>query len=195
MLEGGPEFDWNGRFFRLRRLETNPVSIQRPRPLVMSAGFSPEGRDFAAQAADALFTTMTGTRSGTGHACERGRSMRVSTSRQLPVYAMGHVVVPADARRSGGVLRTTSRRSLPTRRAKPTTAAGGARRPDRPRPGAASVREPLHAHDRQVVLRRLSGTYPFVGTPDDVASEMARMSAAGLAGTSVAFLDYLKEIP
>ena len=39
------------------------------------------------------------------------------------------------------------------------------------------------------------GTYPFVGTPDDVASEMARMSAAGLAGTSVAFLDYLKEIP
>jgi alkanesulfonate monooxygenase SsuD/methylene tetrahydromethanopterin reductase-like flavin-dependent oxidoreductase (luciferase family) len=39
------------------------------------------------------------------------------------------------------------------------------------------------------------GTYPFIGTPDDVASEMARMSAAGLAGTSVAFLDYLKEIP
>jgi len=39
------------------------------------------------------------------------------------------------------------------------------------------------------------GTYPFVGTPDDVASEMARMSAAGLAGTSVAFLDYLEEIP
>ena len=39
------------------------------------------------------------------------------------------------------------------------------------------------------------GTYPFVGTPDEVASEMARMSAAGLAGTSVAFLDYLKEIP
>jgi alkanesulfonate monooxygenase SsuD/methylene tetrahydromethanopterin reductase-like flavin-dependent oxidoreductase (luciferase family) len=39
------------------------------------------------------------------------------------------------------------------------------------------------------------GTYPFVGTPDDVASEMAHMSATGLAGTSVAFLDYLKEIP
>jgi alkanesulfonate monooxygenase SsuD/methylene tetrahydromethanopterin reductase-like flavin-dependent oxidoreductase (luciferase family) len=39
------------------------------------------------------------------------------------------------------------------------------------------------------------GTYPFIGTPDDVTSEMARMSAAGLAGTSVAFLDYLKEIP
>jgi alkanesulfonate monooxygenase SsuD/methylene tetrahydromethanopterin reductase-like flavin-dependent oxidoreductase (luciferase family) len=39
------------------------------------------------------------------------------------------------------------------------------------------------------------GAYPLVGTPDDIAAEMARMSEAGLAGTSVAFLDYLKEIP
>ena len=41
------------------RLETDPVSVQRPCPLVMSAGFSPKGRDFAAQAADVLFTTMS----------------------------------------------------------------------------------------------------------------------------------------
>jgi alkanesulfonate monooxygenase SsuD/methylene tetrahydromethanopterin reductase-like flavin-dependent oxidoreductase (luciferase family) len=39
------------------------------------------------------------------------------------------------------------------------------------------------------------GSYPFVGTPDDIADEMARMSATGLAGCTIAFLDYLKEIP
>ena len=39
------------------------------------------------------------------------------------------------------------------------------------------------------------GVYPFVGTPDDIAAEMARMSASGLAGCTVAFVDYLKEIP
>jgi dimethylsulfone monooxygenase len=44
LLEGGPEFDWDGQFFKLKRLETNPVSLQRPRPIVMSAGFSPKGR-------------------------------------------------------------------------------------------------------------------------------------------------------
>ena len=59
LLEGGPEFDWEGTFFKLKRLHTDPVSVQQPRPLVMSAGFSPKGRDFAAQAADALFTTVT----------------------------------------------------------------------------------------------------------------------------------------
>jgi alkanesulfonate monooxygenase SsuD/methylene tetrahydromethanopterin reductase-like flavin-dependent oxidoreductase (luciferase family) len=91
LLEGGPEFDWDGRFFKLKRLETNPVSVQRPRPLVMSAGFSPKGRDFAAQAADALFTTMTD--------LEQAPAMLANVvshaakhERDLPIYAMGHVV-------------------------------------------------------------------------------------------------------
>ena len=39
------------------------------------------------------------------------------------------------------------------------------------------------------------GAYPLVGTPDDIVADMVQMSELGLAGTSVAFLDYLKEIP
>jgi alkanesulfonate monooxygenase SsuD/methylene tetrahydromethanopterin reductase-like flavin-dependent oxidoreductase (luciferase family) len=39
------------------------------------------------------------------------------------------------------------------------------------------------------------GTYPLVGTPDDIVVDMVQMSEQGLTGTSVAFLDYLKEIP
>jgi dimethylsulfone monooxygenase len=39
------------------------------------------------------------------------------------------------------------------------------------------------------------GAFPLVGTPDDVAADMVQMSEQGLAGTSVAFLNYLKEIP
>jgi dimethylsulfone monooxygenase len=35
----------------------------------------------------------------------------------------------------------------------------------------------------------------LVGTPDDIVADMAQMSEMGLTGTSVAFLDYLKEIP
>ena len=37
--------------------------------------------------------------------------------------------------------------------------------------------------------------YPFVGAPDDIAAEIGRMAATGLAGCTVAFVDYLKEIP
>ena len=39
------------------------------------------------------------------------------------------------------------------------------------------------------------GAYPLVGSPNDIVADMVQMSELGLAGTSVAFLDYLKEIP
>ena len=103
MLEGGPEFDWDGRFFKLRRLETNPVSVQRPRPLVMSAGFSPKGRDFAAQAADALFTTMTELDQAPGDARERGAACR-QVWPPAACLCDGARRVPADTRRSRGLL-------------------------------------------------------------------------------------------
>ena len=147
MLEGGPEFDWDGRFFKLRRLETNPVSVQRPRPLVMSAGFSPKGRDFAAQAADALFTTMT--------ELDQAPAMLANVAqhagrygRHLPVYAMGHVVCRPTRERGGGVLPLL--RGGARRRGGPSLLSQPPGHDDRAErgAGAASARKPLHARDR-----------------------------------------------
>ena len=40
------------------------------------------------------------------------------------------------------------------------------------------------------------GGYPFVGTPDKVASELADLSAAaGMRGIGVSFVNYLNEVP
>ena len=59
LLEGGPAFDWAGDFYKLSGLITNPLTVQRPHPPIMSAGYSPSGRDFAARAADLLFTSVS----------------------------------------------------------------------------------------------------------------------------------------
>jgi FMNH2-dependent dimethyl sulfone monooxygenase len=194
MLEGGPEFDWDGRFFKLRRLETNPVSVQRPRPLVMSAGFSSKGRDFAAQAADALFTTMT--------ELDQAPAMLANVAqyasrygRHLPVYAMGHVVCRPTRREAEEFFHYFAEELADAE----GQAYYRSRRGTTTGPSAAPVARPLESRFTRTTGKSFfgayPGTYPFVGTPDDVASEMARMSAAGLAGTSVAFLDYLEEIP
>ncbi len=37
-------FDWDGEFYHLKGLASDPVSLQRPWPVIMSAGFSPKGR-------------------------------------------------------------------------------------------------------------------------------------------------------
>jgi alkanesulfonate monooxygenase SsuD/methylene tetrahydromethanopterin reductase-like flavin-dependent oxidoreductase (luciferase family) len=39
------------------------------------------------------------------------------------------------------------------------------------------------------------GTYPLVGDPDDIADALEAISAAGLAGTTIAFVDYGREFP
>ena len=195
LLEGGPEFDWRGRFFDLRRLETDPVSIQRPRPLVMSAGFSPKGRDFAAQAADALFTSMSDIAQAPAmiaNIAEHGGRY----GRQIPVYAMAHVVCRPTRKEAEEFYHYFAEELA--------DAEGQAyyRRQRGAKAGTMSgetIERPLVNRIMRATGKRYDGaypgTYPLVGAPDDIATDIAQMSAAGLAGCSIAFLDYLKEIP
>ena len=39
------------------------------------------------------------------------------------------------------------------------------------------------------------GGLPLVGDPDSVAREMAQLTAAGLTGIAVSFVNYLEELP
>ncbi len=195
LLEGGPEFDWDGPHFKLKRLSTDPVSLQRPHPIVMSAGFSPKGRDFAAQAASALFTTMTDLAQAPGMMADVG-ALVARHGRPLSVYTMAHVVC-RPARKEAEEFYHYFAEEL-------ADAEGQAyyRRQRGAKAGTMSglqVERPLENRFMRATGKKFDGaypgTYPLVGTPDDIATEMARMHAAGLAGCSVAFLDYLQEIP
>ncbi|HLU56130.1 MAG TPA: LLM class flavin-dependent oxidoreductase [Pseudonocardia sp.] len=49
------ELDWEGRFYTVRRGYLQPKPVQRPRPLIVSAGTSKVGLDFALTRADFSF--------------------------------------------------------------------------------------------------------------------------------------------
>ncbi len=65
--------------------------------------------------------------------------------------------------------------------------------------GNARIGRPLENRFTRSGAKRYDGaypgSYPFVGSPDDVALEMADMSATGLAGCTMPFVNYLREIP
>ena len=194
LLEGGPEFDWDGRFFKLKHLQTDPVSVQRPRPPVMSAGFSPKGRDFAARAADVLFLNVTELDQVPALLADVAAYM-VRYQRAIAVFTMGHVVCRPTRRDAEDYFYYFAEEMADTdgqdyyRRMRGTTVPGA----------AAPIVRPMENRFTRAGGGRYAGgypgAYPFVGSPDDVAEEMARMSATGLAGCTVAFVDYLKEIP
>jgi FMNH2-dependent dimethyl sulfone monooxygenase len=50
-------FDFEGRFFRAKNVYVSPKPIRKPRPILLNAGFSPAGTDFAAKNCDWLFTS------------------------------------------------------------------------------------------------------------------------------------------
>ncbi len=195
LLEGGPEFDWDGRFFKLKRLQTDPVSVQRPRPPVMSAGFSPKGRDFAARAADVLFLNVTELDQLPALLADVAQHMG-RYQRTISVFTMGHVVCRPTRRQAEEYFYYFAEEMADTegqdyyRRNRGVTVPGV---------DAAPIARPLENRFTRAGGKRYAGgypgAYPFVGSPDDVVEEMARMSAAGLAGCTVAFVDYLREIP
>jgi alkanesulfonate monooxygenase SsuD/methylene tetrahydromethanopterin reductase-like flavin-dependent oxidoreductase (luciferase family) len=190
MLQGGPEFDWDGRFFKLKHLSTDPVSVQRPWPVVMSAGFSPRGRDFAARAADALFLNVTDLDQVPALLADVHDHM-ARHDRTISVFTMGHVVCRPTRREAEDFFHYFAEDMADTdgqdyyRRTRGTA--------------TQNVARPFETRFTRDSGKRFAGaypgSYPFVGTPDDVAAEMAGMSATGLAGCTVAFVDYLKEIP
>lgn len=194
LLQGGPEFDWDGEFFHLQRLDTNPLSVQRPWPLVMSAGFSPKGRAFAAQAADILFTTMTEIDQADALVADINLHA-AQYNRHIDIYTMSHVVCRPTRREAEEFYHYFAeemadrdamnyykrQKGIPL-----DPAAGTAGRPLATRFSRATGESYAGSYP---------GAYPLVGTPDDIVDEMRRMSAIGLSGTSIAFLNYLKELP
>ena len=53
----------------------------------------------------------------------------------------------------------------------------------------------MFAQQQQYFAGKAIGGYPFVGTPDRVAEELANISRAGMRGIAVSFVNYLNETP
>ena len=193
LLEGGPPFDWDGEFYQLRGLTTNPLTVQRPRPPIMSAGFSPKGRDFAAQAADLLFTSVSN--------MERAPMIVKSVhdfaaryGRKIAVFTTCHIVCRPTRKEAEDFyyyLRGGDGRPGIARLHRAAERSDRRQRYFQGRAARYQSAKPIPASAARFIPALFPAATPSSARPDDVAEEMIEMSAAGLAGASICFLDYL----
>jgi FMNH2-dependent dimethyl sulfone monooxygenase len=178
-------FDFKGQHFELKGLESEPKPWGASRPLVMNSGSSAAGRRFAVCHCDFLFTVITN--------LERGR-------RELE--QIGALVLTAD--RQVKVLTTCYVVCRPTRSEDQAYHQYYAEEcADHEAIDHWYMMQAQHTRGRPPELETLfrrrfaggHGCYPLIGSPDDIAEELARLSAIGLAGTTIAFVDYLAEFP
>ncbi|WP_157221019.1 LLM class flavin-dependent oxidoreductase [Flavisphingomonas formosensis] len=185
ILTGQGTFDHDGSHFRLRDVEGRPLALQRPRPLVMSAAFSPAGRDFAARTSDILLTTfveLDDARRTIADVTARAQAV----GRSLDVYTACHVVcrqsqAEAEDYYDRFAVREVDKEAVERHMAM-KRATSGSHDP-------AAYR--LHAKR----FAAGAGTYPLVGTPATIAGRIVAMRQAGFAGTALSFVDYLGELP
>ena len=159
-----------GAVLRSAGVSGKPLPVQRPRPVTLNAAFSPPGRDFAARAADCLFTTFV----EIGQAVAQIDDMRVraaAAGREVGVYTTCHVVCRPSQEEAEDVLRALRRDN-------------GGHRGRRPLHGRQRRSSPASHDPAAYRLHRKrfaggAGTYPLVGTPRQIAEEMVRMAAWG----------------
>lgn len=175
-------FDYNGRFFTLKDVQGLPKPVSDP--LIMSAGSSPSGSAFALRNADCLFMVINDLDSMAAQVTELKNR---TSGRRFGVFASSHLVCRPTRKEAEDYYHYIVD-EMGDWAAAENMATGR-------RTGQSTSEEQL----QQLAMKRRfiggSGTWPVIGSYDDVVETYAQLSSAGLQGVAVGLIDYVGEFP
>ena len=166
-------FSFEGQYFNIPRVRCNPLPIQQLPP-IMNAGISGKGQDFACKYADLVFTLLEpdrdAARAQIAHYKKRARE---EFGREVQVWTHGHIVIRDTEREANDFL--------------DYYAVEHADR-DRIAEWLKALNVADATHDDPEKLKRLHSGWAagagnrLVGTAEQVAEELGRLSDIGLDG-------------
>jgi FMNH2-dependent dimethyl sulfone monooxygenase len=183
-------FDVDGEFFQLKSVRAFPKPYGGTRPLIMNAGSSGTGQAFGIRNCDAFFTATSLSRTSLEATAKKVAEVKASAQalgREIEVYSVGQVICRPTQREAEDYYRHALidnadwgavERMLTLRGITPQNTA-----PDE------------YAAKRRYFAGNAIGGYPFVGTPDKVANELAGLGQAGLRGIALSLINYVDELP
>jgi FMNH2-dependent dimethyl sulfone monooxygenase len=183
------QFDFEGRFFQLTGVRAKPKPFGGTRPIIMNAGSSGTGQAFALRNCDAFFTATAATRTSLEANARRVAEVKSEARKfghDIEVFTIGQVICRPSQQEADDYYRHANienadwgaiERMLELRGITPQSAGAD------------------YAAKRQYFAANAVGGYPFVGTPDRVAEDLANISRAGVRGVAVSFVNYLAELP
>ena len=176
-------FDFEGRYFTAPAAYSDPKPLQKPYPVLMSAGISPAGRDFAAKHADLVFAAIADPRQTASTVAEIKTIARERYGRDLRVFGRGHITCReteqeakeaydyfihqhGDREAGENVLRMLMEHS--------------------------QTIDYSSAEMQALVEAVIRGyfAYPITGSPEQVATTLVELADAGLDGVALTWNDY-----
>src|SRR5437660_4811151 len=182
------DFDFTGRYFTLKQIRAKPKPYGGSRPLIMNAGASPTGQAFAIKNCDALFSNISNGISfdETARHVKNVRALARQGGREIDVYTVGVVTCRPTAREAEDYYRHCIVDNADWRAVDNILA-------------MKNVTAEKHGPEEFQRIRNHQangmGGLPLIGDPDAVARQMAQLTAAGLNGIAVSFVNYLDELP
>lgn len=178
-------FDFEGRFFQLKNVTGDPKPFDG-RPPILNAGGSPQGQAFAHRNADVLFTVADVAADPDKIAGIKNAAKEKYGRKSLGIFVVIYVVC-----------RPTEAEALAYHQHYAV---------DHADDEAVERLIDLHVKHsrtlpkeafRQQKLRMAGGHggYPVIGTPDQVAVQIAELAKAGIGGVAIGMVNYLDELP
>jgi dimethylsulfone monooxygenase len=179
-------FDFDGEFFRLRGVYGKPKPVRKPHPVIMNAGGSDDGIDFAVRNAEYLFTTYPTSETGRRNIA-RLNAGAAKLGRQVGIFTTVHVVCRPTRREAEEYYQYYAVEHEDSGAVETMYVGRGVR--DNPN---------LSDEVKKQLWRRLAaanGGYLILGDPDEVAQQMKELSEAGLAGIAMGLVNYVDHFP
>ena len=179
-------FDFDGEFFQLENVRGQPGPVSVPGPVIMNAGQSGAGLEFAIRNADYLFRGIQ-TADGTEHDLARVKSETGALEREVGVFTNCYVVCrPADKEAQDYHQYYAVEHA--DEEAVESIFAGRGIKDD---PGLS---DGIKASIR---LRIAAGNsaYGIIGNPDNVAAQLKSLSEWGFSGIAMGLVNYTRDFP
>ena len=177
-------FDFDGTFFQLKGVLGKPKPWGDGTPLLMSAGNSKAGRGFAARHVDALFMIIIDVEN---LASETRSLHELAGERKVGVFASGHVMCRPTRQEALDYHHYIVHEMGDWAAAEHAVAIRGAG-------GAQSIpRDRLPSFKERFIGG--VGTFPVIGSYDDVAATFKKLADAGLDGMAIGLVNYLNDLP
>lgn len=175
-------FDFKGEYYVAPGAHSEPKPRQRPGPVLMSAGASPTGSDFAARNADVHFTTLndvSGIEGIRAHVAELKANSRARYGREVKVMTGLHVACRDTEQEARDYfnyyvhekgdwagLHSLIKVLIPGSDGQPPT--------------------------EEIGINFVAGygAIPLVGTPEQVVDQIVELADAGLDGATMSWVDY-----
>jgi len=181
MWKNDEPFYLAGKFFDLKGVYSRLKPYGGNRPMLVSAGNSPVGRDFALRRADCVFM---GVREIDALAPEIADMRRMAPAPRM-YFGCGNLICRPTRKQADEYYHYLIHEMGDWAAVEHALSI-------RKKGVASSAELPTHTAERMLAA---TGTYPIVGGYDDVVEEFRRMSDAGLDGIAIGLVNYIDDMP